>query len=143
MGGKGTEGTKGTQGTQRTEMSPAFWSFGSFPWSLPGAGGETGAGHALAQATLSEKSLFQPAELLVEEVVSHFDQAHNHIDADRGVGVLDALFESVVICPGHTVELPQAADVAVFARPFLKAAVAHEIPVVFQQFLLAGAGDVR
>src|ERR1043165_6845558 len=93
MGGKGTEGTKGTQGTQRTEMSPAFWSFGSFPWSLSGAGGETGAGHALAQATLSEKSLFQPAELLVEEVVSHFDQAHNHIDADRGVGVLDALFE--------------------------------------------------
>ena len=47
--------------------------------------GEAGAGHAFAQAAILYKGLFQPAELLVKEVVGQFDQANHHIGGNRRV----------------------------------------------------------
>ena len=81
-----------------------------------GAGGQTGAGHALAQAAFFEKILFQSAELLVEQVVGHFDQTQNHIGADGGVGVLDAFLEGLVVRAGRAVEPAQALGVTVVGR---------------------------
>jgi hypothetical protein len=52
---------------------------------------QSGVGHALAQAALFEKVLFQPAHLLVEQVTGDFDHAGDDICADGGIGVLDAL----------------------------------------------------
>src|SRR5437899_13085736 len=61
-----TDATEGTDG-------------GSLAASLFGAGGEAGAGHALAQAALFQKILFQPFELLVEQVVGLVDQADENV----------------------------------------------------------------
>src|ERR1043166_5581290 len=108
MGGKWTEGPKGREGRG---LGAAFWSRESLVWSLAGAGGEAGAGHALAEATLSEEILFQAAELLVKKVAGHLDQADDDVGTDGGFRVLDAFFESFVICPRHTVELAQAAEI--------------------------------
>ncbi len=47
--------------------------------SLPGAGGEAGAGHALTEAAFSEEVLFEAAELLVEEVVGLVNDADDDI----------------------------------------------------------------
>jgi len=58
-----------------------------------GAVGQPGAGHALAQAALFQEISLQAAELLVQQIIGHLDQAHDHIGADGRVGVLDALLE--------------------------------------------------
>src|SRR6266511_5835274 len=52
---------------------------GSLPASLFGAGGEAGAGHALTQAALFQKILFQPAELLVEQIVGLVNQGDEDV----------------------------------------------------------------
>ena len=57
---------------------------------------EAGAGHALAQAAFVQEIALQAAELAVEQVGGNFDQAHDHIGANRGVGVLDAFLRSLV-----------------------------------------------
>ncbi len=43
------------------------------------AGFQTGAGHALAQATFGEKGLFQSPDLLVQEVVGLMDEANQDV----------------------------------------------------------------
>ena len=102
---------------------------------------EAGAGHALAQAAFVQEIAFQAPELAVEEVGGYFDQAHDHIGANRGIGVLDAFFEGLVIRARRAVELAKAQCVRVVGCPFLDVAVAHEVTVVFEQLLLAGLGD--
>ena len=82
-----------------------------------GAVGQPGARHALAQAAFFEEILFQAAELLVEQVVGHFDQTHNHIGADGGVGMLDAFLEGLKIRAGRAVEPAQAQGVTVVGYP--------------------------
>ena len=113
---------RATEGTAGTKAGEAVWSLKSFPWSLFGAGGEAGAGHAFAQAAFFEEILLQPPELPVEEVVGHFNQTHNHIGANGGVGVFDAFLEGFVIRAGSAVELAEAEGVAVVGCPFLDAA---------------------
>jgi len=109
---------------------------------LFGASCQAGAGHAFAQAAVTEKILFQPLDLPVEEITSHFDQANDDVGADGGVGVLDALFEGLVVGVEGAVELAEAAGMGVLRRPFLDVAGAHEIAIVFEEFFLAGAGNV-
>jgi hypothetical protein len=48
---------------------------------LGGAGGEARTVHALAQAALLEKILFEPANLLIDKVVGLVDQADNDVVA--------------------------------------------------------------
>jgi hypothetical protein len=105
-------------------------------------GGEAGAGHALTQAAFFQKIPLQPAELLVEQVARHLDQTHNDVGADRGVGVLNAFLEGLVIRAGCTVEPAEAEGITVVGRPFLDTAGTHEIAVVFDQLFLAGTGHV-
>ncbi len=73
--------------------------------SLFGAGGEAGAGHAFAQAAFVQEILFQPSELLVEQVVGPVIRPDHHVGADGRVGVLDAFLEGLVIGAGGAVEL--------------------------------------
>ena len=58
---------------------------------LPGAGGEAGAGHALAEAAFGEEVLFEPPELLIEEVVGLV----NETDDDVGDSVAGAGFDEL------------------------------------------------
>ena len=69
-----------------------------------GAMGEAGAGHALAQAAFVQEIALQAAELAAEEVGGDFDQAHDDVGANRGIGVLDAFLEGLVIGAGRAVE---------------------------------------
>lgn len=48
----------------------------------PMAGGETGAGHAFAEAALFEKIAFEPPELLVEQVVGLVNEADEDVGND-------------------------------------------------------------
>ena len=98
---------------------------------LFGPMGEAGAGHALAQAAFVQEIAFQAAELAVEQVGGDFDEAHDHIGANRGIGVLDAFFEGLVIRARRTVELAKTHGVTVVGWPFFDSAVAHEITVIF------------
>ena len=46
---------------------------------LFGALGEAGAGHAFAEAAFLQEILFEPPELLVEQVVGLVDQANKNV----------------------------------------------------------------
>lgn len=76
-----------TEGTPRTKGSASFWSFQSlrsFPWSLLGAGRQTGAGHALAQAAFFHEVLLQAANQLVQQVVGLVNQAEGDVGEHAG-----------------------------------------------------------
>ena len=109
---------------------------------MPGALGQAGAGHALAQAALIEEIPFLTAEQLIEQVAGDFDQTHEDVGADGRVGMLDAFAKGLIICAACSVQAAEALGVAVVRLPFRNVPVAHEIAVVFEQFLLAGARHI-
>jgi len=54
-------------------------------------GGETGAGHAFAEAALLEEVLFEPADLLIEEVIGLVDEADDDVGHDLNGSGFDKL----------------------------------------------------
>jgi hypothetical protein len=92
-----------------------------------------------AEAALFEEILFEPPELLVEEVFCQLDQSDHHIGGDQWVGVFDAFLEGFVIGVGLAIELAETFGVAMLLGPFLSAAQPQEVAVVFEQFAEAGA----
>src|SRR5438105_355173 len=70
---------------------------GSWVWALSGAGGEAGAGHALAQAAFSQEILLQSPELLVEEVIGLVDQTDENVGHDFGLPGLDERPERFIL----------------------------------------------
>lgn len=109
---------------------------------LPISFGQASAGHAFAEATLFEEVLFQAADLFVQQVVGHFDQADDDVRAGLRVGVLDAFAEGVVGGVGLAVEIAEALCMGVVAGPFLQAVSPEEIAVVGEEFFETGACDV-
>ncbi len=106
-----------------------LWSFSPalpHPRLLRRAVGEAGAGHALADATLLDEVLLQPQEEAAEEAVGNLDEADEHVGADGGVGVLDALLEGLVVGAGLTAQGREPFGVGVVLGPFLDAAGAQK-----------------
>ena len=99
------------------------------------------AGHTFAETAFLQKGFLQLLQLPVQQVAGHADQADDDIGTDGRVRVLDAFLEGLVIRAGSPVKLAEAPGVRVVGGPFFDAAVAHEITVIFEQFLLAGLGD--
>ena len=95
-------------------------------------------GHALAQAALFEKILFQPAELLVNQVIGLMNQA----DGNVGDGFRRAGFhEFAVKLVGLRHFASEPADILCFFGifvPHFQVAGAEIVFVVIQQFLQAG-----
>ena len=87
------------------------------------------------------KVFFQPANLLVEQVVGLVDEAERNVGHDFG-GAGFAEFPIGLI--GHMRPIPKAADIerllGIFC-PERKIPHAEEVLVVEQQFFLAGAGQ--
>ena len=73
---------------------------------------QTGAGHALAQAALLHKSLFQVCQLAVEEVAGELDQPHHDVGRDGRVGIFDSLAKRLVIGLGPPIQLAETPGVA-------------------------------
>jgi len=96
---------------------------------------EAGAGHALAQAALFEKIFYQPAELLVNQVIGLMNQA----DGNLGDGFPRAgLHEFAVKLVGLRDLAAQPPDIEGFPGvlvPFAVVAHAQVVAVVVQQFL--------
>jgi len=92
------------------------------------AGGEAGAGHALAQAAFGEEIPFQPADLLVEQAVGLVDEADDDISHHFRWASFD---EGPIGLGGRTFVCAELPDVEGFAAV---TAGAEEIPVIFQQF---------
>src|SRR6266478_5364340 len=93
--------------------------------TIPGLGlgafDQAGAGHALAQATLLDKSFLQVLKLPVQEIASNVDQANNHIGADGRVRIFNPFAESLIGGIVDAIELSQASCVAMIFRPFFEA----------------------
>src|SRR5713226_10575302 len=94
-----------------------------------GAFGQAGAGHALAQATLLDKSFLQVLKLPVQEIASNVDQANDHIGADGRVRVLNPFAESFISEIRGSIEFSQALRIAMIFRPFFEAARSQKIAV--------------
>jgi hypothetical protein len=58
-----------------------------------GAGGESGAGHALAQTTLLEEILFETVELLIEEVIGLVNKTDENVGHDLRRAGFDELMK--------------------------------------------------
>jgi hypothetical protein len=111
------------------------WTLGR---GLPGAGGQAGASHALAQAAFSQEILFEARNLPVEQKASQLDQPYYHIGANDGIAVFDAFAERFVVGTGLAVEVAQAAGVGMVGRPLGQAAEPEEIAVILEEFFEAG-----
>ena len=105
------------------------------------AGGESGAGHALAEAALLEEGLFQMAELLVEEVVGLVDQT----DGDVGDGLRWTGFDELAVkFVALGLFAAKTADILCLARvlvPDRVVANSQEIAVVGEQFFETGTAN--
>ena len=105
--------------------------------------GETGAGHALAQAALFEEVFLQAAELLVNQVIGLMNQADGNVGDDFRRARIHELAVKLIGLRRFASEL---ADILCFLGifvPDLQVARAEVVFVVVQQFLEAGAAHVR
>jgi hypothetical protein len=100
------------------------------------------ARHAFAQAALFHKILLQPAQLLVNQIISLVDEAKGDVGHHFGRTRLHKL---PVVSVGLRLFAAQFADELRFLGIFVpnrKIAGAQEVSVVSQQFLQAGAGNI-
>lgn len=132
-GPKGRQGLKGPQGLRPVSR----WLC-----ALLGAGDAAGGGHAFAKAAGIDEVSFETADLSIEQIGRHLDQADDDVGADLRVGVFNAFAEGLVGPVAVAVESAQALCVGVACVPFLELADSQEIALVRQQFLQAGASDV-
>lgn len=104
---------------------------------------QSGLGHALAEAAFFDEVLFQALELAVEEVVGLVEEADRDIRESFGGAVFE---EEAVGLEAFVWLAAEAADVESLAGvlgPDELFAHAQEVFVVEEEFLQAGAGDVR
>ena len=104
---------------------------------------EAGAGHAFTQAAFRRRSLFQSAQLLVEQVVGLVNQANEDIGNDlRGaslnIGVIGLIGRMGIRSQASYEQSLSGAFV-----PEAMTASAKEVAVVFQKLLEAGAGHIQ
>ena len=80
---------------------------------------------------------------MVEQIARDLDEADDHVGGDRRVRMLDSFFEGGIICVRDAIELAKTLRVAMSSGPFFDFAGAHEVAIIFKQFFLTCAGNVR
>jgi len=103
---------------------------------------QAGAGHALTQAALFEEILFQPAELLIEQVVGLVYQAKRDVGHYLGRAGFHEPAVKLVSLRDFAAKLSDIERFPGGFAPFAMVAHPQVVPVVVEQFLEAGAGHV-
>lgn len=98
--------------------------------------------HGFPKTALLNESLLQSPDLLIQEIVDHFDQSYDHVCTDSRVRMLAAFLEGLIVRAGRAVELAEALRMGMIEHPLLQTARAKKIAIVFHQLLLASARHV-